>query len=668
MKSFSPLLLLLFCLTAPIFADDCSNFDYINGCSGGQTEYPSDWDAKAFQTPPRGDPLWRESYQDMNVLVGYVRIIYNSDRTQATLNFTTKLNPRIFPASSNHTLYYVFGKTNQTSPIFTITKADLNDYSTLPAACYAYNSGGKLVASLVLDDLDFVWNHPAVNQPDNFLKGQKGAIVELAGWPYNDIAEECPALGKMGYLGVKVFPPQEAILTYNNTENGELNPWWYVYQPVSYRLHSRMGSYDELRAMINTCRAAGVRVYADAVVNHMTGNGNDMFPTHRVGSGGGCTTWGNKNGSAGSPWYTEGYQYQNVTWTNNYPGNEYPAVPYGPTDFHCQRALNSWTDPFTLNYGWLENLCDLNTEKDYVRTRIADYFTTLLSVGFSGFRIDAAKHISPSNLAAILGKFKQNLGGGDLPDDFMTYLEVIIGGEKDLLMCQSSSYQYSDYFNSAMKASGLSDNDIYKVKIWESDYPKEFPICGYWPIPAERYVAQNDCNDDQFPGSSSRDMGSTGSVLVKDKNVPYHRGFEVQLFTRTDGNWQIKLILSSYTFMESAGAFGYPDGKSDCSRCVNDACKTGCSKSMPYSKAHDPSVCGYTVGDNSSNWVGGVYTRVHRDMDIIIAMRKWMGLNSNVTPQDVGLPSQCQPTLDWGLSYQNHGKTRGFRHSESITK
>ena len=24
---------------------------------------------------------------------------------------------------------------------------------------------------------------------------------------------------------------------------------------------------------------------------------------------------------------------------------EFPGVPYGPTDFHCERALNSWTDP-----------------------------------------------------------------------------------------------------------------------------------------------------------------------------------------------------------------------------------------------------------------------------------------------------------------------------------
>jgi len=59
----------------------------------------------------------------------------------------------------------------------------------------------------------------------------------------------------------------------------------------------------------------------------------------------------------------------------------------------------------------------------------------LLSIGFSGFRMDAAKHIQPESIAAILANFKSLLGGGDLPEDFITYLEVLIGGEKDLLFC-----------------------------------------------------------------------------------------------------------------------------------------------------------------------------------------------------------------------------------------
>lgn len=39
-----------------------------------------------------------------------------------------------------------------------------------------------------------------------------------------------------------------------------------------------------------------------------------------------------------------------------------------------------------------------------------------------------------------------------------------------------------------MKKNGLSANDIAKVKIWSSDYPKEMPVCGHWVIPSERFA------------------------------------------------------------------------------------------------------------------------------------------------------------------------------------
>lgn len=42
-------------------------------------------------------------------------------------------------------------------------------------------------------------------------------------------------------------------------------------------------------------------------------------------------------------------------------------------------------------------------------------------MGVSGVRIDAAKHISPDNLSAIFKKLKDNMGGGELPDDFTAY-------------------------------------------------------------------------------------------------------------------------------------------------------------------------------------------------------------------------------------------------------
>ena len=189
----------------------------------------------------------------------------------------------------------------------------------------------------------------------------------MFGWPYADIEAECEQLGKSGYLGIKVFPPQESVITDEWPQNGELNPWWFLYQPVSYRLSGRHGSRDELRKMINTCRSQGVRVYADAVVNHMAGGGNDVWPGHRNGGGGGyCATWSAKSSTGPSPYFTHSFDYENSTRTGLRPGDEFPGVPYNPTDFHCERPLNSWTSPFDLNYGWLTGLADLNTESEYV--------------------------------------------------------------------------------------------------------------------------------------------------------------------------------------------------------------------------------------------------------------------------------------------------------------
>ena len=106
-------------------------------------------------------------------------------------------------------------------------------------------------------------------------------------------------------------------------------------------------------------------------------------------------------------------------------------------------------------------------------------------------------------------------------------------------------------------------------------------------------------------------MGDKGSVYIKERDVNKHRGFEMELFSRTDGNWQIKTVLSSYSFMDN-GAQGFPDGSSSCSKCTGDQCNS-CTKSMEKAVAHDPNSCGYDTR-NSGDWIQGKYTRVHRDM------------------------------------------------------
>ena len=612
---------LLSVLIIGALSEDCSNLNGEYGCQGDQKAYPDSWDERRWQTPPRNDEHWKESYQDMHDVVGYAQLKYSSDRRICTIKFIATVNP----ALGNYQVLYKFGDREQESNSFTVTPSQTQNYKDgFPISCRVLVNGQEK-AKLVLEDEYFLWDNPTVNQGSQYEGGQKGAIVELFGWPYNDIAEECDFLGTAGYMAVKVFPVGEHILTYDTVEDGELNPWWFIYQPVSYRLTSRGGTKKEFKNMINTCRQKGVRVYADAVINHMAGNGNDMYWDHRNHAGS-CVHWGAKNGSDGSPWWTTGWQFENNRYTGKRPGLEFPAVPYTASDFHCERSLNSWTDPNILSRGWLTGLTDLNTEKDYVRQRIADFITSMLSMGVSGIRVDAAKHIHPTDLAAIFKKLKDNLGGGELPEDFTAYLEVLFGGEKDLLMCGGGDYSFGKPFVNKMKAVGLSDSDILKIKIWGSDYPKEFPICGYWEIDPIRHAIGLDCHDDQFPGSSSRDMQDKGSVYVKERNAERHRYFLVQMFTRTDANWKIKLVLSSYSFINNA--YGYPDGKSDCSRCnPNTQCSQNCRRSVPYQKAYNPNSQGYDAG-SSGNWKENTYTRTHRDREVVNAMRQWMGLSS----------------------------------------
>ena len=236
--------------------------------------------------------------------------------------------------------------------------------------------------------------------------------------------------------------------------------------------------------------------------------------------------------------------------------------------------------------------------------RIADYWTDLLGIGFSAFRIDAAKHIRPDDLAGIFAKFKANLGGS-LPADWFTWLEVLLGGEKDLLICNDDSgYNYGAYLAKALAAVGFTPAEVDQVKLWFSGYPAETDAdCG--KVSRKREVIQNDDHDQQNPGSSSRDMHDSGSVLVKDKDVAKHRAFEVKLFeapygvTDNDNDWPHRAVLSSYWFLDD-GTMAPPDGLSDCALCTTNC--NGC-KGRPHVAAYKPDSVGYDVA--------GEYTRFH---------------------------------------------------------
>ncbi|MFE0821936.1 alpha-amylase family protein [Streptomyces sp. NPDC058847] len=187
--------------------------------------------------------------------------------------------------------------------------------------------------------------------------GAKDVTAVLFEWNFASVARECAnTLGPAGYGYVQVSPPAEHI------QGGQ---WWTSYQPVSYKIAGRLGDRTAFKNMVDTCHAAGVKVVADAVVNHMS-----------AGSG---------TGTGGSP----------------YGKYDYPGV-YSSYDFDdCRFEISDYRDRYNVQHCELVGLADLDTGEDYVRGRIAGYLNDLLSLGVDGFRVDAAKHIPAADLANI---------------------------------------------------------------------------------------------------------------------------------------------------------------------------------------------------------------------------------------------------------------------------
>lgn len=198
--------------------------------------------------------------------------------------------------------------------------------------------------------------------------GAKDVTANLFMWNWTSVASECAnVLGPDGYAAVQVAPPEDSLDT-------SAHPWWEIYQPVDYNLSSRMGSETQFKSMVAACHNAGVKVYVDAVVNHMAAQSGI------------------------------GTSYGGATYT---PGTQYPA--YSTPDFHnypndCPVStdqITDWNNYQQVTECELDSLPDLRTESTYVRSTIAGYLNKMIGYGVDGFRLDAAKHIGHTDLAAI---------------------------------------------------------------------------------------------------------------------------------------------------------------------------------------------------------------------------------------------------------------------------
>ncbi|PVG03687.1 glycoside hydrolase [Serendipita vermifera] len=272
----------------------------------------------------------------------------------------------------------------------------------------------------------------------------KSVIAQMFEWSWDSIAQECTDfLGPAGYGYVQTSPPMEHIqgklnlflslprlLMLRQEVNGGQHIRFDASQPVSYAIVSNRGNREQFAAMIKACNAAGV--IADAVTNHMSGAESGV-------------------GTANS----------------KFTHYDYPGT-YQVQDFHhCGLAPNDNIQDYSnrdqVQKCQLEGLADLATDTDYVQGRIAEYLRDLLSLGVTGLRMDAAKHIASSDLSNILGRV------GPVP--YITQ-EVIYGNNEPV---QPSEYvqngnvqefRYTDTLKWAFTEGGIDSLQDFGNRGW----------------------------------------------------------------------------------------------------------------------------------------------------------------------------------------------------------
>lgn len=108
--------------------------------------------------------------------------------------------------------------------------------------------------------------------------------------------------------------------------------------------------------MVRRCNQAGVRIYVDAVFNHMTGDHAEAL------------------GTGGSSANTYDRAYYSVPYTSEHFNNP----PCG---------INNYNDPVNVRNCELVGLHDLNQTSEHVRKIIVNFMNDAINEGVAGFRL-----------------------------------------------------------------------------------------------------------------------------------------------------------------------------------------------------------------------------------------------------------------------------------------
>ncbi|MBX0346956.1 DUF1939 domain-containing protein [Halomicroarcula pellucida] len=195
------------------------------------------------------------------------------------------------------------------------------------------------------------------------------AVYQYYHTDWNQVKSNLSTIADQGYDAIQVPPAQYSRLDRSHQQGVTDPPLGY--QPVDFKnFNSVFGTEAEYEDMVAEAHAQGLDVIADAIINHMAAN--DDF--------------------------------------RGAPGISFADLPYfSEQDFHPESSID-YSDPESVENGWLVGLKDLKQESSYVRGQLKDYVEKYAALGVDGIRWDAAKHVPEWFFSDYANQWADDLG------------------------------------------------------------------------------------------------------------------------------------------------------------------------------------------------------------------------------------------------------------------
>lgn len=151
---------------------------------------------------------------------------------------------------------------------------------------------------------------------------------------------------KQGFDAIQINPIQPL-------KEEDKSVWWKVFQPISFQIGNIYGTKEELIELCRIGESIGLRIYADAIINHLGADNNNPFLPHEKVD---------------------------------------PTLRDNPAYWKEKVPVTNWKNRQDVIHHCI-NLPGLNVYNKDIEDMIVNFLNELIDCGVTGFRFDAAKSI-----------------------------------------------------------------------------------------------------------------------------------------------------------------------------------------------------------------------------------------------------------------------------------